>query len=286
MAVESRNNKELARPPRRSGMFYPETGPVRSALEKIQSILPISPFVRNKDLGVKQVFLCMTPRSGSTYLGSALAANGIGKFAEHFRIVGGSLEKAVESTGVRDYEEYVRHIVERYSRNGLFGTKLGWNQFAPLYYTAAVPHYFENARYIYLTREDILAQTISRFVSTETGYFHSTNKELESTKDNVIEFNFDKFVKHMDFIIDMQSAWEMFFARESILPLRITYEQIEHDPTEVIKKIAAFIDVKLPTDIIVDTEYKKVRNERHDDIRSRAIAEFQERRNALLPAFM
>lgn len=265
-------------------MFHAESRRLQALFERIATVAPFTPCSGEPQAGLKSVILCMTPRSGSSYIGSALGMNKIGRFGEHFRVVGGSLEKAVEESGAKSYEDFVRSRIDAFKVRDFFGAKADWMQFAPIYHFGAYDRYFKDARYIYLTRTDILMQAISRYIGTQTGYFHSVNTDREGTRKDEVPFDFDELWRHVDHLIDMQAAWEHFFASEGIAPLRITYEEIDADPTDVLKRISAFIDFPLPDPIVIDTAYKKVRNERNEKMKAMAIEEVRRRRLSTTPA--
>lgn len=264
-------------------MFSPDSKPIKSLLDKFAAAVPVEPFVRPRDEGLRSIFLCMTPRSGSTYLGSALKLNKIGKFNEIFRIVGGGLEKITRDVRPANYEDYVSIKMSQSIIRGVFGTKVDWLQFSHLYYFGAFDYLFRDAKFIYLTREDIMAQAVSRYIASATGYYHSVNTELEATKGDEVPFDFEKLGRHLEHLIEMQGAWERFFATEGIAPLRLTYEALEVDPAAVLRQIADFVGARLPEPPILDTDYKRVRNERHERMRVLALAEARRRRLATMP---
>lgn len=264
------------------GMFSPQSNQLKTVFERVTAVVPVEDF-KHPAPELKSILLCMTPRSGSTYLGSALEMNKVARFREHFRVAGGTLQKAVKESGAKSFEDYVLARIATLRVKDVFGAKTDWLQFAPLYYFGAYERYFRNAHYIYLTREDVLAQAISRYIATETGYFHSVNKHLENTKSVEVEFDFDKLWRHAEHLIEMQSAWERFFATEGISPLRLTYEELEADPADVLRRISDFVGVALPDPVVVDTDYKKVRNERHEKMKAFAVEEARRRRLAQTP---
>lgn len=225
-----------------------------------------------------KVVICMTPRSGSSYLSSILANNGVGTFQEHFRVVNDALENLCEERKLDSVEQWVADRIRTLSAGGVYGFKCDWQQFVPLYYLGPYDHFFRDAKFVYLTRNDVMAQAVSRYISTETGYFHSVNADKAHTLDDDIALDFDQLKGHLERLITMQGCWEHFFADEGISPLRISYEAIEEDAENVVRRVASFAGINLPPSLELETEYKKVRTARNDVIRAEAIAEARSRR--------
>lgn len=218
------------------------------------------------------VVLCMTPRSGSSHLGALMKANGLGWGAEHFNINTDALQPLLEQAGVKTYDQYIRHVVDTRTHEGVFCVKADWQQYTPVYYFGAHQHYFAGASFLYLTRGDILMQAISRYVASETRYFHSTNVKTAHTLKDDVPFDFDRISKHLQTLVGMQSAWEWFFASEGIRPLRITYEELEKDPKEIVRRISAHTGIALKGPPKDDSEFTVVRNERNDMLREKFVA--------------
>ncbi|MBJ3774391.1 Stf0 family sulfotransferase [Acuticoccus mangrovi] len=219
--------------------------------------------------------ICMTPRSGSSYLGSVLRENGFGTTQEHFRIVGGSLERDAEKLKGKSYEGYFREKVQRLTENGYFSVKLDWPQFVPLYFSSVFATYLNNANFVYLTRSDILAQAISRYVATVTGYFHTTNEG--GVQEGVVPFDYEGIRKHLDYLVTMQGDWERFFASEGLLPVRITYEEVATNPTEAFAKIAQAIGAPVPENVVTKTEFGVTRTSENERLRKAFVAEHRQR---------
>ena len=260
------------------GSFGADNPRVRNLCRKVTRQLADAGFKGSRYEELKKIVICMTPRSGSTYLSSVLRDNEMGRFQEHFRVNGGSLEQFVEKSGAKTFHNWVEQRLSRLSHNGIYGMKADWPQFVPLYYLGAYDYYFRDAFFIYLTRGDVMAQAISRYISTETGYFHSVNTEQSHTLDETVPLDLDKLTKHIDVLVDMQGDWERFFAYEGISPLRLRYEEIDSDPDAVIRHIATYCGLELPDTIVTQTEFERVRNQRNEDLRTAAIAEARARR--------
>jgi trehalose 2-sulfotransferase len=224
----------------------------------------------------RQAVICMTPRSGSSYLGSMLEASGMAPTAEHFRIRDGMIERDAARLSDPTYEAYFRHKVESLSRpGGLFAVKCDWPQYAPVYATGMHARYLAGATFFYLTRQDVLAQAISRYVGTQSGHLHSPDGKAGALRDGVA-FSYTGIRDHLDRLVRMQSDWERFFASEGITPHRLTYEALSADPAGTVRQIAQALgsDIDMPQ---VDTAYKVVRTGLNDELRAAFEAEHRRR---------
>jgi trehalose 2-sulfotransferase len=244
-----------------------ETANIRNLLRAISKELAIEPCQGKAYDDRRMAVICMTPRSGSSYLGSVLKANGIAETQEHFRIQGGALERDAGHLQTRTYEAYFRKKVAKLtSAGGLFAVKCDWAQYAPIYVSGLHATYMQDAAFFYLTRSDILGQAISRHIATETNYFHSVNDNVDAL-DREVPFSYAKILGHLEHLVKMQSDWERFFACEGIAPVRLVYEDIARDPAQVIRRIADVLGVPLENPQ-TETDYKVVRTKQNDRLRA------------------
>jgi len=260
-------------------LFDPGGLPVRTACRKAAEIAP--PVPESKPLSGERLMMaiCMTPRSGSSHLGALLRENGFGQSREYFRVAGDAMKKFVAKNDIQDYDGYVRRVIQANTREGIFAVKLGWLQFVPIYYFGYFDAYFRSAKLIYLTRGDLLGQAISRYLGSETGYFHTPlNKAEAHTLQQDVPMDFDKITEHLDYLVNVQAAWEQFFSTEGLTPLRVRYEELSADPAAVLGKIADYVGRPLQGDTKLETEFKKVRNERNERLREAYVAESRRRR--------
>ena len=181
-----------------------------------------------------------------------------------------------ERLSVKTYEEYFRDKVTRLtSEKGVFMAKCDWPQYAPLYASGIHATYMQNAVFFYLTRSDVLAQAISRYIATTVNYFHSPEGKTDALKEDV-PFSYDGIFEHLNHLVRMQSDWERFFACEGILAHRIAYEEIDADPAAVIRRVATALGMSLDN-VKVDTDYKVVRTEQNERLRDAFVTEHRQR---------
>jgi len=192
--------------------------------------------------GEKLYVICMVPRSGSTLLGRALAStNHFGSPGELFnRTKGNTIERSSHRYGAKNLPEYLDMIINvRKTSNNVFGVKTDYFQLIPFIATESYRERFNNAKYIYLTRKDVLLQAISRYKGMITSSWESTTPE----KDKAV-FNQDKIIDHLNYLVEMMASYEYLFSIHGINPLRICYEDIVQDINHVIVKIADFVGVE------------------------------------------
>lgn len=227
------------------------------------------------------IFLCMIPRSGSTYFGAVLRDNGFGEFMERFRVVHGSLEADIANAKAGSYDDYVRYKIQRSGgKSGRVGFKVDWPQFVPLYYLGAWRRYFTASHFIYLTREDILLQAISRYVGEATGIFHSTHLRDGQQMPEDVPFSFAKIESHVRQLIDMMGAWERFFAFEGIAPVRLTYETLVADTEASLKTISAATGQPLSLPANLSNEFQPISTPVNQRLRAAFIDEYRLRQHA------
>ena len=196
----------------------------------------------------RYLFICMTPRSGSTFLGSLLRANSFPQTGEHFRMVGGTLDKRLSISGAATFEEMFKFIVEtKSSPDGLFSTKCDFPQFYPLLASGVFEHYLSNVSWVMLNRNDILLQAISLFIAKKSNYFHTSKEHLKyRTEVNSVEYDYNEILSCLNSIENMRADWERFFQAFSINPLRISYEDLVADAAGTVTDIADFSGFMLP----------------------------------------
>lgn len=135
-----------------------------------------------------------------------------------------------------DPEQIFLNMVRyRTSPVGIFGTKAHWPQFAAVQNTA-LQTYFDNARFIYLRRQDILAQAVSWEIASQTGSWVSTMGSQKNPR-----FNRQKILNRIEEVLQQRQNWERFFAIHNPPVLEITYEDLQGYPARELNKISRFL---------------------------------------------
>jgi LPS sulfotransferase NodH len=199
-------------------------------------------------------FVCSTPRTGSTMLGNLLADSGlVGRageaFGEPFR------RDVVPTLSRRDFDDYLVRESDRRARGtGTLGYKLHWDQVEVFLYllrlrrglggatdAEVVAAVFPEPRYVFMTREDSLAQAVSWWKSITTGkWIDGETASGEPT------FDADGIGERLRQIEAHNQAWQHWFEANRVEPLRLTYEQLVSDPAREARRILEFVGVDVP----------------------------------------
>jgi len=207
--------------------------------------------------------ICTAPRSGSTMLCSLLAATGVaGKPASYFHEpsvaewledLGLSADPAAEA---RAQVATAFEAALRAGRGGgamfglrLQGHSLGFfrSQLAVLHPEAATDvarlrRAFGVIRFIYLRRADKLDQAVSYLKAEQTGLWHVApdGSELERLAPHrEPAYDREKIAGTVATMEGYDRAWEDWFANEGIAPLRIAYDELSADPSDVLRRVLA-----------------------------------------------
>ncbi|PWU08264.1 MAG: hypothetical protein C5B51_08050 [Terriglobia bacterium] len=200
--------------------------------------------------------ICLTPRSGSTYLASLLESTGRFGVAREFmnlwdykhnvREILGALipiapsDEPVFEEGITTLSAYVRSAI-RTSQNveGVFVLKGDLYQLLPLFTRGWLRAGMRKVRFVYVTRQDVLLQAISLFRAVRSGAWSS-----EQQGERAVVYDRDGILERFEYLLRMMQRWEMLFSLLGIYPLRMTYEQISRDPGNAVKKIGSLLGLR------------------------------------------
>jgi LPS sulfotransferase NodH len=232
--------------------------------------------------------VCSTQRSGSTLLCSLLASTGVGgNPQEYFEAMAETGMPPQPSfflaglprtgVGVRDDPRPVdapsysdlrlvdgwRAHLDRTFRlgttaNGVFSTKLMWNQLPEVQrHAAALPELagmsgrrlldrmFDEPTYVWMRRRDKVQQAISLWRALQTRAWRR-ERASDDTAPPPLQYSFDA-VEHLRRRLSVDDeAWGQFFFESGIEPLELTYEEdVEPNPTETVRRVLAKVRVEL-----------------------------------------
>jgi LPS sulfotransferase NodH len=214
---------------------------------------------RIEGAGVERTFvICSTPRTGSTMLADLLADTGlVGRadefFGEPFR------QNVVPGLTRSGFDDYLVGCT-RNARQGTFGIKLHWDQIEVFLYllrlrrglrglgdAQVLEAVFPATSFVFLTREDVLAQAVSFWKAMATGKWVD---EQSFAAEPV--FDAGRIAGRVRRIEEHNAGWRQWFEANGVEPLHVTYEEVAADPAGAARRVLAFIGVDVPDDLRVE----------------------------------
>ena len=207
--------------------------------------------------------LCTTPRTGSTLLCALLAATGRAGVPEsYFRAQ--DIDARVDDWGLRlqdgsfDFGEFVASVRNQgTTANGVFGVRMMWGTLTELVGAlraagqTATDHQvlvrtFGELRFVYLRREDLVAQAVSRLRAEQTGVWHVRGAADASPSAAAARYDRVAIQGYLEEAVAHDDAWNRWFAEHGLSPLRLTYEDLVSGQDEVLRTLLGHIGVAPP----------------------------------------
>jgi LPS sulfotransferase NodH len=205
--------------------------------------------------------IASTPRSGSTLLCDLLSGTGIaGQPHSYYRredILDYAREWGVSSPDAIGDEAFERTYLEAVRRagaaqTGVFGLRLMWSTVTELSARLSAIHpnplddaarfelAFGKPLYIHLSREDKVAQAVSLLKAKQSGLWHraadGTERERSAPAAPLI-YDADHLTGLVEELETDDAAWNGWFSRFGIEPLRLTYEGLAAAPQAVLARV-------------------------------------------------
>ena len=241
--------------------------------------------------------ICATPRTGSTLLCGLMASTKVAGQPESYFRKPDEQTWAVRwdivhsSDGVFEYSEFVRAaFAAGRTENGVFAARIMWGTLDYLFdrlgtvYPASaggdlglLNQAFGQTGFIYLHRDDVLAQAVSWHRAEQTNVWHQADQEESKQPEQVPRFDFDQISKFVQMIEEHNSAWRTWFASVGIQPHMVRYEDLDADPVGVACEILGFLGLKLPPGSVITTRQRRLADEINARWIDRYRAELTER---------
>jgi LPS sulfotransferase NodH len=227
----------------------------------------------------KKIFICTSQRTGSYWLCRAMIHCGIGVPHEYFHrlhipLIGpwcglAALADAGRLTSDPDLRRaYMAAIVHRRTRNGIFSAKIQGAEYAAFLDNDEGMHLFQHGNFIFLRREDLLDQAISRHVAALTGQWGNDGAVTTPTADRPDFFDNDRIIRTANEIAREEVSWRLFFAQNGVRPRILSYEALSADIGGCLRRIAKEFALDLPSR---DLDYAEPPPERAERGPSRAM---------------
>lgn len=206
--------------------------------------------------------ICGEPRVGSAFLARLIRSTGVlGDPFEFFNTP--ALAKSAE----RDPAQLDRLVARASSANGVYGLKIFAHQFD----RAEKSRWAEQLpalAFIHLERDDLLGQAISFVLARQTGRYQDYDKAIGAPR-----YDGGQIAVALARIAHNQARWRVWFARNAIAPLRLTYEELAADPHGAVVKVAALVGVEGARADPDSVNVSVLRDERNEEWRRRFRAD-------------
>jgi LPS sulfotransferase NodH len=213
---------------------------------------------------VDSYFVCATPRTGSSLLLGLLDSTGVAGHPEaYFRAPDEPLwadrwQLPRTPDGGFRYADYVRAALDAgRTANGVFGAKLMWGTLDEVVDKLGTVHpdaagddvalldrTFGRTGFVYLRRDDVLAQAVSWLRAEQSGTWYVDGNGGD--KPSPETFDADGIGHFIDVIEQHNAAWQAWFSSSGIQPHHVRYEQLDTDMAGTTRDILAYLGLDLP----------------------------------------
>ncbi|MGF1454754.1 MAG: Stf0 family sulfotransferase [Alphaproteobacteria bacterium] len=194
-------------------------------------------------------FICSTPRSGSSLLSELMRQTGRLGNAQEYLNKDVQLPRyardwgLVKPGGQLDLGAYLRAVRSNSATaNGVCGVKAHYSQFAMFKTLTPVKALFEEARLIWIRREDVVAQAVSFYLALATKQWSS----LDPARAKAPDFDAAKIQERIDNLETQNAAWSALFRDTGREPLTVSYEALLEDPEAIRTQLSSFLDLEIP----------------------------------------
>jgi LPS sulfotransferase NodH len=199
----------------------------------------------------RPVVICSLGRTGSTLVSAMLqnigACTGGEEFLEYLGLMQEKFLPAVGLSSLAEVEadlpSYLQRIQKHWGRPGKpFCIKIHWDQLERWQ-----PHgldlgkQFPDARYIWCTRSNFVAQSVSLFRAMQTGAW--TAQHSESTVPE--QQGFWRFMYTLSRQVQKHQSWQEYFSARGITPYRAQYEALDADYRQEALKLLDWLEVRV-----------------------------------------
>jgi LPS sulfotransferase NodH len=214
----------------------------------------------------RSYLICASARTGSNLLATALRDMGIGRPYEYFNEGQFSDPFMLKLLGLPDDsidlpDRLDRIVSAATTANGVFGATVHWLDLQRLLEAVAkkqerilpldghsadgVRSLFPPLSYIWLHRENRVAQGVSHYLAIETGrWFEQVgDPERDRSQDREIPFDFQIITKKVRLATREEAAWRQFLSNSLDTTLELTYEELAADFAGTVARVLAFLDM-------------------------------------------
>jgi LPS sulfotransferase NodH len=202
------------------------------------------------------LIICATPRSGTTLLCDLLAETGITGVPNSFYRVE-SVADFAGRLGVAEGPNFERRYLDAILREGrgdtdMFSMRVMWPSVATMRDALGVVFpreisdrgriaaAFGTPLYLYVERKDKVAQAISRIKAEQSGLWHRAadgSVREQGGEYRAPEYDAMRLRASISETTAHEAEWRGWFAREGIVPMEMSYEELSADPQAAMARL-------------------------------------------------
>ncbi len=208
----------------------------QALLEKSRNLITQYQELPSPDI---EYLVCITPRSGSSWLTEMLSKTKIlGNPEEWFNP--GNLPGIIKNRyPCLDPIEYFDCIKKtQCTDNKVFGMELSFFQYRIVNMALDLVQKeaslkllnLKNLKTIYLYRLDLVAQAVSLYRAVETGMFHSVQQNASEKGSVNFDYSEQRIWNWLIHILQQEFGWQQNFQKQAVSPLCLAYEEMWSNP--------------------------------------------------------
>jgi LPS sulfotransferase NodH len=199
----------------------------------------------------QSVLVCTTPRSGSWLLAEALeGTGGCGHPREYFRL--DHRPAYLDTWGLSPdatFPEFLAGVSRAGTTpNGRFCAKVHWGQLIPLLRELAIDprgacalvtlrKHFPNPVFIHLQRANKVRQAISLYRAIHSGVWWRFEGDGPQRGRLPADPDHAHIQRLFHSLVDDDHSWSRFFAANDIIPIRVTYAELDEDYAATVSRV-------------------------------------------------
>jgi LPS sulfotransferase NodH len=235
-------------------------------------------FGREKTINQKQsifegesIFICFTNRCGSNFLADVLSNTDLfPETGEFFNW--GSIINFSKKNNIKSFDDFCLELARKKAKNKTFVSKIGCEQLLMLSELGQIPNIFNNPKFIWIRRRDVLGQAISLSIASCTKQWTSK----QAGKGVTPVYKKEQIQKIIKNINKINTNFATYFNLFNANYIEIVYEDFCLNTKIEVDKICKFAGKILPEGKIPEAQIKIQRNNINDDFRANFLADMQQ----------
>lgn len=241
---------------------------VRSPFRTVEVNPSLRRQIETRDPAGRSYGIFFTPRSGSTWFTDLMTRHGLGQPAELFNPQ--HMAPFAQDAQAATLADYLRLLPRQRQAGGLFGFKLTYLHVLMTFRSETrFFRAFPDTTWIWLVREDIVAQAISGSRVHQTGIAQLRGAQVDTVTDAAFHYRPSELRRRIKRLRWLETRTEGFFARRGLSPCRLSYERLQQaGETATAKFIASMLKAE-PFDTPPEGRFHRVASQKAPEFAAR-----------------